>query len=100
MESSHRLTVKLDGKNYFLWSSYFQNFLEGQDIWGYVDGTLNILEGDASKWIINNAKIKTWIMEFVGWSIAANLSPLTTAKDMWDYLCRTSSKIMRHDYIV
>ena len=88
MESSHRLTVKLDGKNYFLWSSYFRNFLEGQGIWGYVDGTTKRPEGDASKWIINNAKIKTWIMESVDQSIAANLSPLTTAKDMWNYLCR------------
>ena len=82
MESSHRLTVKLDGKNYFLWTSYFRNFLEGQGIWGYVDGTTKRPEGDVSKWIINNAKIKTWIMESVDQSIAANLSPLTTAKDM------------------
>lgn len=33
-------------------------------------------------------KIKTWIMESIDQSIAANLSPLTTTKDMWDYLCR------------
>ena len=39
-----------------------------------------------SKWIVNNAKIKTWIMESMESSIAVNLNPLMTAKEMWDYL--------------
>lgn len=83
MDSHHRLTVKLtvklDGKNYFLWASYFRNFLEGRDLWGYVDGKVpKPTEGSTFKWVINNAKIKTWIMESVDNSIAINLSPFDT----------------------
>ena len=77
MEShNHRLAIKFDGKNYFLWSSYMKNFLKGHDLWEYIDGSMSkSSEGStASKWIVNNAKIKTWIMEFVKSSITANLS--------------------------
>ncbi|KAK1355157.1 hypothetical protein POM88_048413 [Heracleum sosnowskyi] len=86
----HRLAVRLDGKNYFLWASYFKNFLEGQDLWTYVDGSnpKPTEKAEQSKWVINNAKIKTWIMESVENSIAVNLSPLSTAHLMWEYLKR------------
>ncbi|KAF8388056.1 hypothetical protein HHK36_026722 [Tetracentron sinense] len=81
---SHRLAVKHDGKNYFLWASYFWNFLEGQELWGYVDGSISkpFTDTTTSKWVPHNAKIKTWIMESVDNSIAVNLSPLKTAKDI------------------
>lgn len=91
MESQHnRLAIKLDGKNYFLWASYFKNFLEGQDLWSYVDGSNpKPFDKEASaRWVIKNAKIKTWFMESVEPSIAVNLSTLSTAHAMWEYLKR------------
>ena len=81
----HRLTIKLDGKNYFMWASYMQNFIEGQELWGHIDGSIPI---SSQKWSTNNAKIKTWIMKFVDISIAVNLSNLPTAKNMWEFLER------------
>jgi hypothetical protein len=90
MDHHHRLNVKLDGKNYFLWASYVKNFLEGQELWGYIDGSITkpTAGSTSSKWTTNNAKIKTWLMESVEASIAINLSPLQNAKDMWDFLAR------------
>ncbi|XP_074326750.1 uncharacterized protein LOC141664694 [Apium graveolens] len=84
----HRLAIRLDGKNYFLWVSYFKNFLEGQDLWNYVDDTnpKPTEKADQFKWVINNAKIKTWIMESVENSTVVNLSPLSTTHLMWEYL--------------
>lgn len=32
------LYVKYDGNNYFLWESPFRLFVQGEDMWGYVDG--------------------------------------------------------------
>ncbi len=90
MDHHHRLNVKLDGKNYFLWASYVKIFLEGQELWGYIDGSITkpTAGSTSSKWTTNNAKIKTWLMESVEASIAINLSPLQNAKDMWDFLAR------------
>lgn len=97
----HRLAIKLDGKNYFLWASYFQNFLEGQDLWSYVDGTTTkpadkeastttkpAVKEASARWVIKNAKIKTWFMQSVDNSIAVNLSTLSTTHAMWEYLKR------------
>jgi hypothetical protein len=90
MDHYHRLNVKLDDKNYFLWASYVKIFLEGQELWGYIDGSITkpTAGSTSSKWTTHNAKIKTWLMESVEASIAINLSPLPNAKDMWDFLAR------------
>ena len=55
-----------------------------QDLSGYTDGTIvKPSEGaSVSKWVVNNAKIKTWIMKSVEGYIAANLSPLSIAKHL------------------
>lgn len=49
----------------------------------------NLLDNEGSaKWVIKNAKIKTWFMESVENSIAVNLSTLCTEHAMWEYLKR------------
>jgi len=70
-----------------------QNFLKGKKMWGYVSGTYmipkNIEEGDAvliDTWEANNAKIITWINNFVEHSIGMQLAKYETTKKLWDHL--------------
>lgn len=72
----HKLAIRLNGKNYFLWASYFKNFFEGQELWKYIDQTTaqpTVVPANSTlpapkptdpkltypKWVINNDKIKT-----------------------------------------
>jgi len=67
-----------------------RNFLEGKKIWGYVSGTYmipkNTEQGDVvliDTWEANNAKIITWINNYVEHSIGMQLAKYETAmKDL------------------
>lgn len=54
MDKTESLSEKFDGKkkkimgnpisefwNKILWEMQFQNFVQGQEMWGYVDGSIN-----------------------------------------------------------
>ena len=63
-------------KKLFALSYVMRNFLKGKKMWGYVSETYvipkNIKEGDVALidiWEANNAKIITWINNFVEHSI-------------------------------
>jgi len=62
-------------------------------MWVYVSRTYmipkNIEEGDATlidTWETNNAKIITWINNFVEHSIGTQLAKYETTKKVWDHL--------------
>jgi hypothetical protein len=64
-------------------------------MWGYVSGTYvvhkTIEEGDVAlidAWEANNAKIITWINNFVKQSIGMQLAKYETTKEVWDHLQR------------
>jgi hypothetical protein len=83
------VSVSLDGKNYLRWSYVMRNFLKGKKMWGYVSGTYvipkNIKEGDVvliDTWEANNAKIITWINNFVEHSIGMQLAKYEIAKEV------------------
>ena len=70
-----------------------RNFLKGKKMWGYVSGTYmipkNIEEGDVvliDTWEANNAKIITWINNYVEQSIGTQLAKYETTKEVWDLL--------------
>jgi len=64
-------------------------------MWGYVSGTYvipkNTEKGDAvliDTWEANNAKIITWINNYVEHSIGTQLAKYETTKKVWDHLQR------------
>jgi hypothetical protein len=70
-----------------------RNFLKDKKMWGYVNETYmipkNIEEGDVvliDTWEANNAKIITWINNFVEHSIGTQLAKYETTKEVWDHL--------------
>jgi hypothetical protein len=92
-DSLQSVSVRLDGKNYLYWSYVMKNFLKGKKIWGYVSGTYvipkNTKEGDVVMiytWETNNAKIITWINNYVEYSIGTQLAKYETTKGVWDHL--------------
>jgi hypothetical protein len=92
-DSLQSVSVRLDGKNYSYWSYVMRNFFKGKKMWGYVSGTYvvpkNTEKGDTTSidaWEANNAKIITWINNFVEHSIGTQLVKYETAKEVWDHL--------------
>jgi hypothetical protein len=88
-DSLQSMSVRLDGKNYSCWSYVMINFLKGKKMWGYVSGTYvvpkNTKEGDATlidAWEANNAKIITWINNFVEHSLGTQLAKYETTKEV------------------
>jgi len=92
-DSFQFVSVWLDGKNYSYWSYVMRNFLKGKRMWGYVSGTYvipkNTEEEDVAlidTWEANNAKIITWINNYVEYSIGTQLAKYETIKEVWDHL--------------
>lgn len=86
------LAVKLDGKNDFLWEFQFRNFVQGKELWGFIDRTTAKPSSDKAdelaKWTTKNARVISWILNSVEPSIALNLHLYHTASEMWQYLRR------------
>jgi len=94
-DSLQSIGLRLDGKNYPYWSYVMRNFLKGKKLWGYVSGTYvipkNTEEGDVTlinTWEANNAKIITWINNFIEHSISTQLAKNETVKEIKDHLQR------------
>ncbi|KAL4191163.1 hypothetical protein AMTRI_Chr07g79340 [Amborella trichopoda] len=73
------ISVRLDGKNYCLWSFQMRHFLMGWKLWGYINGSVSY-------------SIVTWIMNSVEPKIGRNLTYQSSAKAMWDYLQKIYSQ--------
>lgn len=89
MEMSEIPLIRFIGKNYTSWAFQFQLYLEGKELWGYVDGTEKKPKEDDKKilaWKTKDAKIKTWILGTVEPRFILNLRLCQTAKEMWGYL--------------
>jgi hypothetical protein len=71
------------------------NVFKGKKMWGYISGTYviprNTDEGYAAlidAWEANNAKIITWINNYVEHFIRTQLVKYKTIKEVWDHLQR------------
>ena len=71
-DSLQYVSVRLDRKNYSYWSYVMRNFLKGKKLWGYVSGTCvkpkitnENYGAKLDTWEAKNAKIITWINNFV-----------------------------------
>ena len=77
-----------------------QNFFKGKRMWEYVSGTYtvpkNTKEGDVAlidAWEAYNAKIITWINNFVKHSIGTQLAKYETTNEVWDHLQRLFTQL-------
>lgn len=89
-QKSAIIPVCLNGKNYPLWEFNLCCFIQGQELWGYVDGSEK-KPGDSDKvglkkWSSENSRVMSWILGSVEPQIAINLRPYKTATEMWKYL--------------
>ena len=89
MEKSEIALARFEGKNYTSWAFQFQIYLEGKDLWGYIDGSETKPEEDDKKilaWKTKDVKIRTWLLGSVEPHFILSLKPCKTAREMWDYL--------------
>lgn len=92
MDKIDTLTVKFNGTNYFLWEFQFRNFVQGQELWDFVNGSSKKPSSDKleelKNWTSKNARVISWVLHSVEPSIAINLRAYQTAADMWSHLQR------------
>ena len=89
-DSLQAIGVQLDGKNYSYWSYVMRNFLRGKSMWSYVTGVRRKPTDEKAEdfatsidvWESNNAKIITWINNFVTHSIGAQLAKCEIANEV------------------
>lgn len=89
MEKSGISLVRFDGKNYTSRAFQFQIYIEGKELWGYIDGSESKPEEDDKKilsWKTKDTKIKTWLWGSIEPHFILNLKPCKTAREVWDYL--------------
>ncbi|XP_073137476.1 uncharacterized protein [Henckelia pumila] len=94
--SLQSISVQLDGKSYSYWGYVMKNFLRKKSMRGYVTGVCVCVKPTDTKaanyaklldtWEADNAKIMTWINNFVTHSIGAHLAKYETDKEVWDHL--------------
>ena len=100
MDKIDVIPVKFNGTNNLSWSFHLKNFVKGQGMLGYLDGTTpkpiagttatstTPVVGDKinATWNQRNAKVITWILNSVDPSFSMALQAFTMASDMWKHM--------------
>ena len=112
---TNSVTVTLTEKNYILWKSQFEAFLNGQGLLGYVTGqtlqpaaslTVTGLDGSATqtpnpestKWFQTDQVVKSWLLGSFSEDILSLVVDCQTSNEVWLSLARyynrsTSSRL-------
>ncbi|KAH0738290.1 hypothetical protein KY290_036995 [Solanum tuberosum] len=58
------LSTKFDGKNYPMWEFHFRIFVQGENLFGILDGSTTKPNEDKEKqvWHANSARVMSWIL--------------------------------------
>jgi len=88
------LSTKFDGKNYPMWEFHFRIFVQGENLFGILDGSTTKPNEDKEKqvWHANNARVISWILNSVHVDVALNLRPFNLAAEMWKHLKKVYSQ--------
>ena len=97
MTSSHetfgtQIGIKLDGKNYALWSQVMEMYIAGKDKLGYITGDTPqpAFEDPAfRKWRTENAVVKGWLINSMESALIGTFIRYPTAKQVWDSVAVT-----------
>lgn len=83
---SSSISVKLDGKNYGLWSQIVEMFVSGKDKLGFLTGESSPPPaGDPAfrKWKTEDSTVKGWLINSMDSALITNFIRYPTAKDVW-----------------
>lgn len=92
---SATIPICLNGKNYGLWEFILRCFIQGHELWGYIDDSEEkpkpnadnkVDETNLKKWTAKNSRVMSWILGLVEPHIGVNLRPHETAANMLTYL--------------
>jgi gag-polypeptide of LTR copia-type len=86
------MTIKLDGRNFNLWSQMLKMKLSGKDKIGYIDGSIPkppITNLSYRKWRMDDSLIKDYIIESMDSSLVGNFIVFSTAKEVWNSIQTT-----------
>jgi gag-polypeptide of LTR copia-type len=79
------MAIKLDGKNFNLWSQMLKMKLSGKDKLGYIDGSTpkpSTIDGNYRRWQMEDSLVKDYIIESMDSSLVGNFIPFSTAKEV------------------
>jgi gag-polypeptide of LTR copia-type len=86
------MTIKLDGKNFNLWSQMLKMKLSGRDKLGYINGSITRpSETDVNyrKWHMEDPLVKDYLINSMDPSLVDNFLSFSTAKEVWDSVSTT-----------
>lgn len=102
---TNSVTITLTKKNYILWKSQFEAFLNGQGLLGYVTGhttqppatlTVSGIDGSATqtpnpestKWFQTDQVVKSWLLGSFSEEILGVIIDCQTSHEVWTSLAR------------
>ena len=109
-DTSHPISITMDGTNYVIWAQAMSSFLRGRKFWRIVTGDITeptpTEEEDKAQfadrledWDSKNHQIITWIRNSCATSISLQFGRFTTAKSLWDFLAqRYTTADLAHQY--
>jgi gag-polypeptide of LTR copia-type len=86
------MTIKLDGKNFNLWSQMLKMKLSCRDKLGYINGSITRpSETDVNyrKWHMEDPLVKDYLINSMDPSLVDNFLSFSTAKEVWDSVSTT-----------
>lgn len=90
--SAPPIAIKLDGRNYGLWSQVVEMYISGKDKLGYINGDISPpLPTDPSfrKWKTDDSTVKGWLINSMDPALIGNFIRFPTAKAIWDSVATT-----------
>lgn len=87
--STDKLEVhRFDGKDFYLWKFQMKIFLLGQELWGYVDGSIAkpAEAAPAAEWTKKDHRAMMFLTQALARSQLSYVVNCDTAKDIWDRL--------------
>jgi hypothetical protein len=91
--------IKLNGQNYELWSQIMEMFISGRDKFGLITGKIRqpiLTDPTYSKWRIENAIVKGWIINPLTPDLIGNFNMFPTTKGVWDAIATTQATSNNH----
>lgn len=86
------IAVRLDGRNYGLWSQVVEMYISGKDKLGYINGTIPEpppTDPGYRKWKTDDSTVKGWIINSMDPTLIGNFIRYPTAKAIWDSVATT-----------
>lgn len=84
--------ITLDDSNYQLWSQLMEMCISARNKLGFLTGTTTLPktgEKEIENWLMENNKVKSWLIDSMSPSLIPRFIRLKTAKEIWEAVART-----------